>query len=137
MSYIVKITTESRFMGITGSTHYDFLDSNNQVIRAKFVELSRIDGLPIFDFRKFDLIRSNTNPANLKLKDYNIQKVELIQPMENFNPSYSRQNAVVSLSDTQKLEKLAHVLGYDMDDILDDNKYKAIIRNLKLKLITK
>jgi len=142
MSLTVKIQTDPSFMGITGSTHYDFLDSNEQIIKAKFVAMSRIDGFPIFNFRKLDLKRSNTKPTDLKLEGYNIQYVELITPMENFSPGFSGnpnpnfvENINRAKNDIEKLEELANTLGYDIDDIRDDNKYKAIIRNLKLKQI--
>lgn len=125
-SIIIKFETKPDFVPITSSNIYEFTQVGKK-INGEFDTLSRIDKQPIFKFNDNDVKRVNPDFNQLHLKGYQILSHHLVTSLEDNRRSFENWTTFNNRS-----IEIINELGYTREDILDDSKYKRIIRDLKL-----
>jgi len=109
-------------------------NNNNDYFKAKFIDNSRIGGLPVFD-----VITNHNHPISeyklqYKSLEFNIEKVELIKTLED-NTKYFNNDYHENLEDLIKIAQ--DVFNISNEDMEDRQKFLTKLRDVKLNQILK
>lgn len=109
-------------------------NNNNDYFKAKFIDNSRIDGLPLFD-----VITNHNHPISEyklhhKSLEFNIERVELIKTLED-NTKYFTNDYHENIEDLIKIAQ--DVFNISNDDMTDRQKFLTKLRDIKLSQILK
>jgi hypothetical protein len=135
-SSLVKIKFKQNSPNIKPNELCTFIHNSNQndYFKAKFIDNSRIDALPLFD-----IITNHNHPIseyklNYKSLEFTIDKVELIKTFED-NSKYFKTDFNENIDDLIKIAQT--VFNISNEDMEDRKKFLAKMRDVKLNQILK
>lgn len=134
IKYMIKIKFKDNNPLISNNDICHFIHNNNDYFKAKFIDNSRIDGLPIFD-----VITKHNHPISeyklhYKSLEFTIERVEIIKALED-NTKYYTSDYHENLKDLVKIAQ--DVFNISNDDMENRQKFLTKLRDVKLNQILK